>query len=324
MREIPYYLLDVFTDHPFGGNPLAVFPDTSQIREAEYQRIARRMNLSETVFVEDDAAEPALRRLRIFTPASELPLAGHPVVGSWYALAKRNHVDFTKAQEDRRAYIIEQENGIEKIVFQHELKAGILPVTLFRQGEEISGVVMDQAKPTFGGEIRDLDDISAALGQNKSAITASFGLPQVVSTGIKVLIVPLGTRNQLTNIELDREKAEAVIRAHGVEGIYAYTRDSTVDTEQCFVSSRGFFPTLGIIEDAATGSAAGSLGAYLVKSGIIAGKKIVAFQVEQGADMGRPSRIGVEVTLADGDIERVRVGGSSVIVSDSTLLLPEN
>lgn len=322
MRTIPFYLLDVFTDEPFGGNPLAVFPDCDQIKEEEFQLIAREMNLSETVFVFPPSKEPALKKLRIFTPAKELPLAGHPVVGAWYALAAKGHVDFARAHEEKQAYVIEQDGGVEKIVFQHELNVGILPVTVFKLKDDISGVVMDQDKPVVGPEITDVEPIAQCLGHTKAAITSSFSLPRTSSTGLKVLVVPLANRNQLSNIELDPLKAAEIINKYEVEGIYAYTRDATVDTEQAFVSARGFFPTLGILEDPATGSAAGCLGAYLVETGIIAGKKVAAFQIEQGMDMGRPSRIGVEVTKADGAIERVRVGGSSVILSESEFYLP--
>lgn len=322
MRTISYYLLDVFTDAPFGGNPLAVFPDCSRISDDELQLIARQLNLSETTFVMPAEKDQALKRLRIFTPVSELPLAGHPVVGTWYLLASEGMVDFDDAVEKKLAYIAESEGGVEKLIFQHQLNVGVLPVTIFRKDGRVSGVVMDQDKPWFGDEIRDVEDIAAALGHNRNAVTSSFSLPRAVSTGLKMLVVPLSTRNQLANIQLDSVAAAAVTRKHDVQGIYAFTRDATVDTEQAFVSARGFFPELGIIEDPATGSAAGCLGAYLVKAGIISGKKIVAFQVEQGADMGRPSRIGVEVTMADGDIERVRVGGSSVIISKSEFHLP--
>ena len=323
MRKIPYYIVDVFTDKPLGGNPLAVFPDRSLLHENELQRIAQEMNLSETVFVEEPKADGALKRLRIFTPSSELPLAGHPVVGTWYLLANKGLFDFEKAVEEKLAYVVKSENLPEKVIFRHELGAGVFPVTFFREKGEVGGVIMDQDKPKFGDTIRDVDDIAKALGIEKQSITSSFSLPQAVSTGIPILMVPLNTRNTLSDCALDIVTARKICEQHDVVGLYAFTRDATVDTEMAFVSTRGFFPEVGVMEDAATGSAAGCLGAYLAHNGILTGKQTVAFQIEQGADMGRPSRIGVEITFADGNIERVRVGGSAVITAQCEMYLPE-
>jgi trans-2,3-dihydro-3-hydroxyanthranilate isomerase len=322
MRRIPYYILDVFTDRQLGGNPLAVYPDRSLLHENELQKIAAEMNLSETVFVEPPRAEGALRRLRIFTPKKELPLAGHPVVGTWYLLASRGLVDLEAAVEAKQAYVVRHENMPDKIIIRHELGVGVLPVTIFREKEEIGGVVMDQAKPEYGEEIRDISAIAAALGLEKQSITASFTLPRAVSTGIRWLITPLANRNALERIELDTQQCIEVSRAHDCVGIYAFTRDAEQDSDMAFVSARGFVPLLGIHEDPATGSAAGCLGAYLAKTRVVKAKQMVAFQVEQGVDMGRPSRIAVEVSFVDEEVERVRVGGGVVVTAEGTLLLP--
>lgn len=322
MRRIPYYLVDVFTDKALGGNPLAVFPDRSQLREQELQHIAAEMNLSETVFVQESSDEGALKRLRIFTPRRELPLAGHPVIGTWYLLASRGLVDFEAAVRNRKAYIVQHENLPEKIIIRHELGVGLLPVTIYRDKGEIGGIVMDQDQPKFGEDIKDVSLIAEALGLETAAITGTFQLPRAVSTGINILIVPLTTRNVLSAVTINLNAFEKLVEALDVVGVYAFTRDATVDTEMALVSARGFFPTLGVPEDPATGSAAGCLGSYLAKTKVIAAKQTVAFQVEQGLDMGRSSKIGVEITMSEGEVARVRVGGSAVVTAESTLLLP--
>lgn len=322
MRRIPYFIVDVFTDKRLGGNPLAVFPDRSQLREHELQHIALEMNLSETVFVQEPSDEAALKRLRIFTPRRELPFAGHPVIGAWYLLASKGLVNFDEAVSHKKAYVVHHENLPEKIIIRHELGVGLLPVTIYRDKGEIGGVVMDQDQPKFGKDIKDVSLIAEALGLDNTMITGTFQLPMAVSTGINILIVPLTTRNALSAVTVNLAAFEKVVEEHNVVGIYTFTRDATVDTEMALVSARGFFPTLGVPEDAATGSAAGCLGSYLAKTRVLPAKQTVAFQVEQGIDMRRPSRIGVEITSTEGEVARVRVGGNAVVTAESTLLLP--
>ena len=323
MRRIPYYILDVFTDSPLGGNPLAVFPDRSRLAESELQKVAAEMNLSETVFVQDAQEEGALKRLRIFTPKSELRLAGHPVIGTWFLFASRSLLDWEAAERDGLCYVVKHDELPDKVIFRHELGAGVFPVTFFRDRGEVGGVVMDQDQPEFGEPLAaDVETVAAAVSLDKGSITGSFSMPMIVSTGVPVLIVPLGTRNDLSACQVDMVAYQELRKKHKFMGIYAFTRDATVDTEMAFVSARGFYPEEGIPEDPATGSAAGCLGAYLVQNNILQPKQTVAFQIEQGVDMGRPSRIGVELTMAEGKIERVRVGGSAVVVAEGTLLLP--
>lgn len=322
MRRIPYFIVDVFTDRQLGGNPLAVFPDRSQLQELELQQIAAEMNLSETVFVQEPSDEAALKRLRIFTPRKELPLAGHPVIGTWYLLASRDLVNIDDAVRSKKAYVVKHENLPEKIIIRHELGVGLLPVTIYRDKGEIGGIVMDQDQPKFGEDIKDVSLIAEALGLESRMISGTFQLPRAVSTGINILIVPLTTRNALSAVTVNLAAFEKVVEEHNVVGIYTFTRDATVDTEMALVSARGFFPTLGVPEDPATGSAAGCLGSYLASTGVLPAKKTVAFQIEQGVDMGRPSRIGVEITSSEGKVSRVRVGGSAVVTAESTLLLP--
>lgn len=321
MRRIKYFVLDVFADQPLAGNPLAVFPDRTFLREDELQRVARELNLSETVFVEDPTSDDALRRLRIFTPLQEIPLAGHPVIGTWFLLASLGMIDFDDVLHSGMAGLEHTKASIEKITFKHQLMAGVLPLTIFRSDGRIIGVMMDQAGPEFGGEIRNLDMVSHSLGVDSDLIR-STGLPVMpVSTGIWSLKVPLPDRRALANIRLNYAAADELCsRFEGIT-IYAFCQEPV--EEWARVRARCFAPAVGIIEDPATGSAAGSLGAYLAKHNVVKADPTVAFSIEQGYEMGRPSRLNVEITKEGDEVSLVRVAGSAVVTAEAELLLPD-
>ena len=321
MRRLGYFVLDVFSEMPLCGNPLAVFPDRSQLRDEELQRVARELNLSETVFVEPSSEEGALRRLRIFTPQKELQMAGHPVIGTWYLLASRGIVDFKDALEDGMALLELSEGGTEALSFRHELGVGVLPMTVYRNGGVVSAVAMDQAKPEFGEEIRNLGLAAEALGVDEEDIRSSGLLPQPVSTGQYNLMLPLATRAALSGIRPNISIVMQLCSNFDCGGIYAFTREAK--EAWAFARARGIFFPLGIPEDPATGAAAGSLGAYLARHHVIDSRTTATFEIEQGYEMGRPSRIGVEITEDDGEIVRVRVFGSAVVVAEAELLLPD-
>ena len=321
MRRVEYFVLDVFSERPLAGNPLAVFPDRSQLREDELQRVARELNLSETVFVEPSSQEGALRRLRIFTPQQELQMAGHPVIGTWYLLASRGIVDFEDALECGMAISESAAGGAEELSFRHELGVGVLPMTVYRDGGVVSAVAMDQAKAEFREEIRDLGLAAETLGVAEEDIRSSGLLPQPVSTGQYNLMLPLATRAALSGIRPDISAVMRLCSNWDCGGIYAFTREA--EEEWAFVRARGIFFPLGIPEDPATGAAAGSLGAYLARHRVIGSRDTATFEIEQGYEIGRPSRIGVEVTEENGEIVRVRVVGSAVVVAEAELLLPD-
>ncbi len=321
MRRVRYFVVDVFSKRPLAGNPLAVFPDRSLLRENELQRVARELNLSETVFVEPSGEEGALRRLRIFTPAAELPLAGHPVIGTWHLLAERGIVDFDEALREGLVESEAADGGGEKLRFRHELKAGVLPMTIYRDGGAVSAVAMDQAPPEFGEEVRDLGLAAEAVGVDEADIESTGLLPQAVSTGMFILMLPLATRDALSGVRLDLAAVERLCGEAGCGGIYAHTREA--EEEWAFVRARGFFPGFGVPEDPATGSAAGCLGAYLARHRVLDARGTVAFHIEQGYEIGRPSRIGVEVTEENDEVTRVRIVGSAVVVAEAEMLLPD-
>ncbi len=315
MSTYSFIQLDVFTDQPFCGNPLAVFPEGVGITDERMQQIAREMNLSETVFVLPSEEEGALRRLRIFTPTSELPFAGHPIAGTWYCLA-------------REGVVPPPEGGSGWVHIKHEVGIGVLPVDIeFEHGEPVR-VVMTQGKWEIRGEIDDGSeqaDIARALGLAREDLDESLPI-QAVSTGNTMLLVPirsladLGSCRVNQNLLDDIFQRSEVLKGLNGTGCYAFTRE-TLEIGAARAHAR-FFVGMNIGEDPATGSAAGPLGGYLVYHDATRVEPVDGahkFVIEQGDFMNRPSRIELEVKGAPGKVEEVRVGGTSVVVARGTL-----
>ncbi len=301
MRKCNFCRLDVFTEKPFCGNPLAVFTEASDLNGEEMQAIAREMNLSETVFVLP--SEKALRKLRIFTPKQELPLAGHPVVGTWNLLAQLGITP-------------QRENGFVEI--EQELNLGILPVEIeFRNGKPFQ-VIMTQGKFSAGEIVSNENEIyklAGALGLEISDFDFSRDLPiQTVSTGIKSLGVPLSSLDAVKRCNINSQLLTEVYLKHGAIGCYVFSFETIEANSK--IHARFFAPDDGIAEDAATGSAAGALAGYLTYHGAVDTDK---FTIEQGDFMNRPSRIFAEIEGGKGNVEKVKIGGTSIVVAKGEL-----
>jgi len=287
-----FYQLDVFTDKPFAGNPLAVVTDGDGISSRQMQAIAREMNLAETVFVQKPTGNRALARLRIFTTKRELPLAGHPVIGTWFLLAQLGVVP---AQEGS-VHILQQTG------------AGVLPVEIaFREGRPVR-VAMTQKQAEFRAARIDRGALARALALGPRDFDPSLPI-EYVYTGIFNLLVPLRRRSVLQKIESNPPALCRVLRDSGTMA-YCFTaeRGNTV-------FARGMLPW-EIGEDPATGSAAGSLGAYLVHQGRL--KLATPLEIHQGVEMYRPSRIRVEVLAQHGKLVP-RVSGTAVRIMEGLL-----
>jgi trans-2,3-dihydro-3-hydroxyanthranilate isomerase len=305
--------LDVFTDQPFCGNPLAVFPDAEGINDEQMQQIAREMNLSETVFVLPSEKEDVLRRLRIFTPGSELPFAGHPIVGTWNCLA-------------REGVVPPPDGGNGWVHIKHEVGIGVLPVEIeFKDGAPVR-VVMTQGKFEIRGEIEDgheQADVARALGLAREDLDESLPI-QAVSTGNTMLLVPVRSLADLGHCRPNQNLLDEIFERNevfrGGTGCYAFTRE-TIEIGEARAHAR-FFVGMNIGEDPATGSAAGPLGGYLVyhdATRVEPVEGVYKFVIEQGDFINRPSRIGLEVKGAPGKVEEVRVSGTSVVVARGVL-----
>ncbi len=303
-RLLKFYQADVFTEDPFGGNPVAVFPDAHGLADHQLQQIAREMNLSETVFVLPPTDQAAVVRLRIFTPTQEIPFAGHPVLGTFYVLAQLGLVAAT--------------DGITRVM--QECNIGLFPVELYAQDGKLTRVVMTQPKPEFLGPVDAMEDvfkIAGALGLAKYAITDMKWPIEVVSTGLPVLIVPVRTLTAVRSIQPNASAIMDICSRFGANGIMVFT---TVTVEpSSTVHARMFAPSIGILEDPATGSASGALGAYLVQKGVVDVAPTTDIVVEQGYEIERPSQIFVRVESDDDIIKTVKVGGQCVMVVEGTL-----
>lgn len=291
---------DVFTRQIFAGNPLAVFYDeiaNQTLDDVTMQKIAREMNLSETVFVlpPSDPAK-ALKRLRIFTPGTELPMAGHPVVGTWNMLARLGVVAPPAA-------------GTGRVTIQQEIKLGILPVEIdFVDGQPVK-VTMTQGTPSVGEPLAEAALCARALGLSEAEI-GGWGLPVVVaSTGVPYQIIPVRDKAALSRIKLNYQALAEIIQKVNDHAVYVVTRET--HAPDAFVSARMFGgESIGIVEDPATGSAAGPCAAALVHYGLAPSQ----FIIEQGVDMGRPSYIEAEVEGEPGNVCVIKIGGTAVEV----------
>jgi len=287
-----FYTLDVFTTTRFQGNPLAVITDGDGLSTDQMQAIAREMNLSETVFVQKPSDDRALARLRIFTTKEELKLAGHPVIGTWFLLAELGVVPA-------------QEGGVHVM---QQTGAGVLPVEIrFKDGRP-QRVTMTQKQASFKPSKIDKRKLTAALGLSTKDLHSKLE-PEFVSTGIFNLMVPLKSRSALANIQMNMVELSRLLGKQAALA-YCFTAGSNHT-----VQARGMMPW-ELYEDAATGSAAGSLGAYLVRHGKLGAGHTL--HVAQGVEMGRPSDIEVEVTQT-GKKLTPRVSGAAVKVFEGVI-----
>jgi trans-2,3-dihydro-3-hydroxyanthranilate isomerase len=303
-RVLTFYQADVFTTLPFGGNPIAVIPDAQGLADQELQRIAREMNLSESVFVFPPTESAAAAKIRIFTPTQEIPFAGHPVIGAFYVLGKLKRIPLHEP--------------LTRVV--QECNIGLFPIELHVRNGEITRVVMSQPKPEFISSvdaIEDLYEVAKALGLSKSFISGANLPIQVVSTGLPVMIVPIRSLTAVRSILPNATAINELCARHGANGMMVFT---TITVEELStVHTRMFASPIGVMEDPATGSASGALGAYLVRHGVVEVRPVTDIIAEQGYEMDRPSLIHIQVESDDDEIQRVTVGGQAVMVIEGTL-----
>jgi trans-2,3-dihydro-3-hydroxyanthranilate isomerase len=301
-RSYRYLHYDVFTARLFGGNQLAVVLDGRGLATETMQAIAKEMNFSETTFVLPAERAGTDVRLRIFTTGEELPTAGHPTIGSTFALA--------------RAGVIER--GRTEFVWDQRI--GPTPVTMTWQDDDLAFVWMTQGLPAFGDPIADPALAAAALSLPPTAIAGSAQPVQVVSCGVPFLFVPITTpsavdRAVVDRAALDRLLAASSTRAHGV---FLFSPPS--GDEGATVYSRMFAPEIGVTEDPATGIASGPLGCYLVRHRMVPANRADTMVSLQGVKMGRPSRVHISIGVdGSGGIASVRVGGEAVLAGEGTL-----
>jgi trans-2,3-dihydro-3-hydroxyanthranilate isomerase len=303
-RRLQYRIVDVFTDRIFGGNPLAVFLDGRELADAEMQALAKEMNLSESTFVlpAQDAANDF--RMRIFTPGGELPMAGHPTIGTAFVLAREG--------------LVKGDSG--KTLLRLEEKVGVIPVEMHFENGEPQMIWMTQPLPEFGPAVLNRTTAAELLTLAPEDIDDSLPI-EIVSCGVPYPIVPVKMLAAVKRLRFRADVARRELAPFGPTEALVFTLE--VERAGSTVHSRMFAPEFGIPEDPATGSAAAPLGAYLVKHGAIPAEPTAAIVNEQGIEMGRPSFLHVRITRGGGgEITEVKVGGTAVFVGAGEIVLP--
>jgi trans-2,3-dihydro-3-hydroxyanthranilate isomerase len=301
MRHLHYLHLDVFTTRPFEGNQLAVFPEASGVDPRTMQTIAREMNFSESTFVLPRERDDTDVRMRIFTPGRELPMAGHPVIGSTVALAHTGAIP----------------RGQRRFVFG--LGVGPLPVDLEWEGEMPSFVWMTQLRPTFGPAVHDVAGVAAVIGLAEADLRAVGTPVQAVSCGNPFVMVPLPSKEAVDRAAINEAATPGLRLPDGTP--HAYFMFALDPADESLVYSRMFAPDVGVSEDPATGSATGPLGCYLLKHRLVSAERARSMTNIQGVKMGRPSRLHFAITGTPDDITEVKVGGAAVVVGEGTLFI---
>lgn len=299
MRYLHY---DVFTDRKFEGNQLAVFHDARGLSSGQMQTITKEMNFSECTFVIPSEAGGTDVRMRIFTPGTELPMAGHPVIGTTFALAELGVITPGQAS------------------FVFGLGVGPTKVELTWDGDRLSFAWMDQGLPKYHEPISPASEIIRAVGLKPSAVE-ELALPiEEISCGNAFLIIPVKSRKEVDQAEADLAAMRKLRSAFPGGHVGALFFSPETGDAEVVAYSRMFAPGAGVVEDPATGSAAGPLACYMVRHRLVPADRITNFVNLQGVAMGRPSRLHMRIAQdAGGAITRVQVGGKAVRVGEGVI-----
>jgi trans-2,3-dihydro-3-hydroxyanthranilate isomerase len=297
-----YYTVDVFTDQPFGGNQLAVLPDARGLSAQRMQQIAREFNYSETTFVLPPDDPKHARRVRIFTPASEMPFAGHPTVGTAFVLATIGAIPLP--------------NEETHIVFEEGV--GPVPVMIRTKHGVPSFSQLSVAKlPEIGPPPPSRTTLAAMLSLEPNDILDDAFAPQAVSCGLPFLLVPLINRDAVRRARLKPDLWERDLSQAWASMVMVFAADP--ERPGSDMRARMFAPGESVPEDPATGSACATLAGYL--AGRTPRDGTLRWVVEQGFEMGRPSILEIEADKQGGSITAVRVGGASVMVAKGEILV---
>jgi len=301
-RSLDFVTVDVFTDQLFGGNPLAIIPDAVGLEADLMQKIAREFNYSETIFISPPSDPDHVADIRIFTPASELPFAGHPLVGGGWFLAQQRLKNNQKGD-----FIIKVAAGAVKI--------GVLgPV------DNPTGAQLTAPRQFSLGGVLDQCEMAQCLGLAALDVLTVVHQPVVAGCGLDFAFVHLRNAESLARAKPDYFAFTQFLPREKAVGIYAYTTDAASDLD---IESRMFAPLEGLIEDPATGSASvGFIGIYALYHRPDRQIGLVRQRIRQGFHMGRPSLVLAEAEKHQGNIVGTIVGGSVIPVMQGTMSIP--
>ena len=290
LRKVHFVQADVFSDSPFGGNPVVVVPEPGNMTADEMQAVARGMGLTETVFVQPARREDAAFRLRCFTPVTELPYSGHGLLGAAFVMAATGRLAAFRA------------GGTVGV----EMGGSVRAVTLFGCDGLIQRAATVDCPARFGPVVTDLGKVSGALSVRTADILRT-GLPvQWVQTTVATLVVPLRSLEVLRRIVPFGHVVGRLLRDTGASLLLAFCRQTLCPANDVHV--RVFAPLLGVDEDSASGVANGALAAYLVRHGVVVPDPVACLRCEQGTETGRPSLIELQID-ASHEPPHVRIGG---------------
>ncbi|EKQ70149.1 phenazine biosynthesis protein PhzF family [Leptolyngbyaceae cyanobacterium JSC-12] len=290
MTNLSFYIVDVFAETKYAGNQLAVFTNAGTLSSDQMQAIAKEVNFSETTFILSPEQRQGGYDVRIFTPAKELPFAGHPTLGTAFVLQQA---------------VIQQ--PIEQVNLN--LPVGQIPVTIAVQNAEPDVLWMKTNPPTFGKTVT-AEAIAPVLTLLPEDIDLRFPI-QEVSTGLPFLMVPLKSLDALQRIHINTERLMMLVEALQAKQVFVFCPETRHPVNQ--FSARMFAPLLGIPEDPATGSANSCFAGYLVEHNVL-GSEAIAARVEQGYEIDRPSLLRLKAEKKNGKIA-VAVGGTVVMVA---------
>ena len=293
-----FFTADVFTDQPFGGNPVAVLPDGDGLTTDQMQKLAREFNLSETVFVLPPDDPGHTKKLRIFVPTKEIPFAGHPTIGTALILASTGDVDLSEPRTS----------------INFEMAAGLVPVSIDVEGRRPVAATLTAPKSPDVRDVPSIDVIATMLSLEPDQIIRA----EMASCGNPFILVQVKDRATLERSQFDMVGLRLLGDDAFAKEPFVFTEDAP---EGFDVQARMYAPHVGIPEDPATGSAAAAFGGWLghhdaLENGTL--RRVIA----QGIEMGRPSRLVVEVDKQEGEVTAVRVSGSAVLISEGVIELP--
>lgn len=290
----PFYILDVFAEDKYQGNQLAVVCQSAGLTTAEMQQIARETNFSETTFVDSDRPRDGGYDVRIFTPAAEIPFAGHPTLGTAHVIRQQ----------------LEESDEINL-----NLSAGPIRVTFERtkEGNEIAWFY--RSRPEFGA-VHSPASIAALLGLDEGEIDTRFPV-QEVSMGVPFTTIPLKSLSSLRKAKFRLERLSDVELPEASQSLFLFCNEARDPNNQ--VSARLFAPLLGVPEDPATGSANACLSGYLLEHNYFR-KRSVDIRVEQGHEIGRPSLLHIRGELSNDGTMDISVGGQVIPTAQGVLI----
>lgn len=295
--ETIIYQVDAFTNEPFSGNPAGVVPDARGLTKKDMQKIAKEMNLSETAFI--NKIDSNSFEVRFFTPIQEVDLCGHATIASFYVLGEKGYI---------------RSEGRKMVTVTQKTKSGLLPVDIYFNNDRVEKVLMYQKNPESYGTIHGLETIPLILGIEKEQLGLDnfFIKPEVISTGLKDVIVPIKNEEILASLNVNFEKMMDLCISNDAIGFHVFTLSKEKeDIAYC----RNFAPLVGIREEAATGTANGALIYYLKKNGLLKTDTLIA---KQGQYINRPSEIICKINEEEKK-NIVIVGGQAVIVMEGVI-----